>query len=162
MVGIFEHVYPNHIARSEAAFSRRSDAEPWRISGFYVNVVDRSEAPDPIAALKQGSTPAWAMIAAAVVNALFILASVWAVLFWRGIKRRWLWLLVTIVGFVGLSMNMSTGEWGVQPIFVQLFGASAMWSGSVFDAWVVTVSAPLGALAFWLTRHVAMLQAERE
>jgi hypothetical protein len=91
------------------------------------------------------------IVVAAIVVPLFMLAAFWAALLRPGLRGRWVWLLMVAIGFGALRANMSTGEWGFQLLSVQLFGAGANWSGSAFDAWIVTASLPLGALAFWFT-----------
>jgi hypothetical protein len=131
---------------------RSSDAEPWRVEGFHVNVVPKVDLAEPAALLARGSWQAWSFVGATMLCAYFALGTFWAALFWRGLKRRWLWLLVCAVGIVGVSLNLATGAFGVHLVFVQLFSASALWSGSAFDAWIVTASLPVGAIAFWLTR----------
>lgn len=66
-------------------------------------------------------------------------------------KRKWLWLLITLVGFGKFAMNWTTGQYEVQTLTVNLFSAGMFRAGPVAP-WVLTVSLPLGAILFWIKR----------
>ncbi len=150
--GVHEHLYPDYVAQSETILARTSDDSPWRVAGFHINVVPKADARSPLAALNEGQPVVVAAVVLAVLFALFSLAMFLRALFLQGLKRRWLWLIFIAVGFVAFSVNASTGAWQISPIYVLLFSASAIWSGSMLDAWVVTFAIPVGAIVF-LSRH---------
>jgi hypothetical protein len=145
-----EHDFGDRVGRSETVLVRDNAEAPWRIETFNIRVVDRSDVP-PGGVNIAGKAPSYvAIVAAAVFNPLFMLATFWAALLWKRVRPRWVWLIATVLGFVTFNLNAATGDIGINPLSVQLFGAAAMWSGSVFDAWIVGVSIPFGAIAFWL------------
>jgi len=72
------------------------------------------------------------------------------------LKRKWLWILFILVGFGKLVVNWTTGEWGIAPLSVQLFSASAM--APLYGPWTIAVSLPLGALVFLLYRRPRLEQ----
>lgn len=72
-------------------------------------------------------------------------------------RRKWLWIIFILVGFVQFSLNWSTGETAVRPLFFQLLGAGAM-SAGMYAPWILSISIPIGAVAFWFKRR-RLLQA---
>lgn len=65
-------------------------------------------------------------------------------------RRKVWWALFTLVGFVTLHFNWTTGQGDVQPISFQLFGASAF--ASPYGPWTLGVSIPVGAIWFLIRR----------
>ena len=65
-------------------------------------------------------------------------------------RRKVLWALFTLVGFVTWYFNWSTGGLEFRPISLQLFGASAF--ASPYGPWTLGVSIPVGAIWFLLRR----------
>lgn len=152
LTGVHEHVYRDHIARTQTVLHRSDPAQPWRIVGFNVNVATKADLSVNAFSLAGKSPGFIAFVAATVACPLFMLATFLTALFWRNLPRRWLWLIATVVGVGKFIMNGATGAIGFAPISIQLLGSGATWSGSAFDAWLFSVSLPLGAIAFWLTR----------
>ncbi len=148
--GVREYEYPGHVVRAETTLFRATGNDPWKVSGFNVNVLSRDELAgrtfDPV------SEPpgVQAVLAAAVIFPLFMLITFWAALFRRGLKARWLWLTAVALGVGTIYADTASDALSFLPISVQLFGAGATWSGSAFDGWVFSASTPFGAAAFWL------------
>jgi asparagine N-glycosylation enzyme membrane subunit Stt3 len=66
-------------------------------------------------------------------------------------RRKWLWILFILFGFGKLSINWTTGQWGVMVLAAQLFSASA--AAAYFGPWIVSVSLPVGAVLFLIKRR---------
>lgn len=162
LIGLAEHTFDDHVGQSETQLSRPNAQEPWRVAAFNINFVPKPEMPS--AALSfAGKPPGYlAIIAAVMVIPAFMLATFWAALFWKGLKLRWVWLLIVSLGFCTISLNTVTGAVGFAPISLLLFGASVTWTGSAFDPWVFSFAMPLGALAFWLTRLLSKAPASAD
>ncbi len=150
--GVHEYAFPDHVARVDTALARANAAAPWRVEDLHLDVASRAELAQNQFTLAGKPARFIAVVAATIANPLFILATFLTALFWKGARLRWFWLIATLVGVGTLSMDGATGALAFNPQSVQLFGASAVWSGSAFEPWVFGVSAPLGALLFWLTR----------
>jgi hypothetical protein len=73
-------------------------------------------------------------------------------------RRKWLWIIFILVGFVQFSLNWSTGGTEVKPLYFQLFGAGAV-SDGLYAPWILSISVPVGAIAFWFKRRRLLLQA---
>ena len=63
---------------------------------------------------------------------------------------RWPWLLFMLFGIGSLSINWTTGETQFSALTLRLFAASV--DQIRYGPWIVSVSFPLGALAFLLLR----------
>lgn len=152
LLGVREYEYPRHVVRAETALYRDTAEQPWSIEGFHVNVSTRQEL--LARALNFATEPpaVRSVIVASVVLPLFMLATFLAALFQPGLKPRWVWLLLIALGLGTISANTATDALTFVPVSLQLFGAGATWSGSVFDGWVFSAATPIGAVAYWLTR----------
>jgi len=63
--------------------------------------------------------------------------------------RRRLLALLALVSFGSVALNWTTGQWGVQPVNLLLFGGAVARPGLV-GPWVLTCGLPLGAcIALW-------------
>lgn len=75
-------------------------------------------------------------------------------------KRKWLWALLTLVGFTTLSFNWTQGSFSFQPLSFQLFSAS--WVKQAYGPVVMGVSLPLGAIWFMARRKALMATQANE
>ena len=65
--------------------------------------------------------------------------------------RKWPWIIAILLGVGRLSVDWASGQWGFQPLIVQLLGAGAV--AAPFGPWILSVSLPLGALVFLVRRE---------
>lgn len=75
-------------------------------------------------------------------------------------RRKWLWILFILFGVGKFSVNWTTGQWGVQLFALQLFSASSY--AELYGPWVISVSLPIGAVAFLLRRNSIRIRDEKE
>jgi hypothetical protein len=153
--GSFEYGYADHIMLAQSSLSRARDGEPWLVSGFHVNVFERSDLPPQGVSFEGKATGFYVFMAALLAIPVFILATLWAVLLWKRVRRRWLWGVAVTIGLGTFAVNATTGAWSFNFLSFLLFGAAATWSGSVLDSWVLSIALPLGAIAFWLVHLLA-------
>lgn len=92
----------------------------------------------------------YAIFAAAIAVVVFIIWTL-VVCARSTIRRKWLWVIFILLGIGTVKLNWSTGETRVQPISVQLLGASGSAAGP-YAPWTIGVSLPLGAIVFLLRR----------
>lgn len=75
-----------------------------------------------------------------------------AVLAWKSnIKRKWLWIIVTLVGIVQVNLNWTSGELDFRIIDVRIPVASAMKMGP-YAPWILSFELPMGAILFLVKR----------
>jgi hypothetical protein len=72
------------------------------------------------------------------------------------IRRKWLWIIFILLGFVQFRFDWSTGHFDVQPISFALFGAGAF-RPSAYAPWVLNFAIPVGAIIFFATRRRLLL-----
>jgi hypothetical protein len=94
----------------------------------------------------------WLFLALAVVIPLFIVATLVVCARTPIPRRKWLWLLFVALGLVQVSLNWSTGEWGISPVAVLLLGVGFHKAGPVAP-YVLTIALPIGAVVFLLRRR---------
>jgi|SRR3569832_162740 len=70
-------------------------------------------------------------------------------------RRKWLWVVFVAVGFVQLSLNWTTGAFGIHPISFLLLGVGIEYTWP-YAAVILKVAIPLGAIVF-LARRRALI-----
>lgn len=67
-------------------------------------------------------------------------------------RRKWLWVIGSLIGFCALSINWTTGEMRFNPLAGYLLGAAVNSSFPGIGPWIITVSLPIVAIIFWFKR----------
>jgi hypothetical protein len=75
-------------------------------------------------------------------------------------QKKWLWIIFVLLGFGAIQVNWTNGAYAFQLISVHLFGASATAAGPAAP-WILSASAPLGAIVFWLRRKSLIERANK-
>ena len=99
----------------------------------------------------------YVVLALAIVFPLLTLYALVACLRTRMSWRRWAWMLFIVFSFGSFTLNWTTGETQLSALAIGLFGASA--TGALYGPWMLSVSFPLGALAFLLRRKTVTAAA---
>ena len=128
------------------------------IVGFNVNPMTQSLESQNRFSLAGKSVLHYTILVAAMAAALLTLYSLLVCARTKPLKRKWLWVLFILVGFGKLAVNWTTGEWGIAPLSVQLFSASAF--APLYGPWRIAVSLPLGALVFLAYRRSRLARPE--
>ncbi len=87
--------------------------------------------------------------AAVVVLAVILTALVLCVRASMPLQHKWLWMLAIVCGVGRLTFNWTSGEHSWSFIYAQPLGVG-VFSASAYAPWLVSVSAPVGALWFVL------------
>jgi hypothetical protein len=99
------------------------------------------------------------VLAMAAVSAIFVLVTAYFCIRTPMPKRKWLWLLFVLVGIGSISVNWTTGQYWIQPLYVMLFLSPANSAGP-FAPWIISTSLPIGAIIFWFKRK-AIIQSSK-
>jgi hypothetical protein len=65
-------------------------------------------------------------------------------------KKKWIWLILILIGVFRLTVNWTTGEWAFTPLTVQ--APPVITACSLYGACMLQIMVPLGAIAFLLLR----------
>ena len=94
----------------------------------------------------------------AIANPLFILVVLGLCITTKTLKRKWLWAIFILIGFIGVTLDWSSGEITIQPLSFMVFGA-AMNGG---EGASLSLSVPLGAILFLVHRRRWRRQAVQD
>jgi hypothetical protein len=97
------------------------------------------------------STFQYAVLAYGFAAALFTLVVLVVAAKTKLRGRKWPWILFILFGVGKLTVNWTTGQWGIAPSYVQLFSLSA--DAAFPGPWMIAVSVPVGAIVFLLRRN---------
>ncbi|MFC0878850.1 hypothetical protein ACE01N_19800 [Saccharicrinis sp. FJH2] len=92
---------------------------------------------------------------------LFILISLIFVIKTKQLKRKWLWIIGVLLGFIKFSMNWTTGQVGFSLINISILGAGYSKSGNIAP-WILSFSLPIVAIIFWYKRYRDKKEAEAQ
>ena len=153
----FEYEFQDGWALANAIL-QRSDNE-LRVLGVGVYQTEASQKEINRFTLAQKSLIHYVVFTLAVVVPLFILVTLVVCIRTPIQRKKWLWAVFVLLGVGSLNLNWTTGEYAVQLMSFNLFGATAMASGP-YGPWVLSIGIPLGAIVFWVRREA--LTAKRE
>ncbi|MFL6621963.1 MAG: hypothetical protein ACJ8NR_05035 [Sulfurifustis sp.] len=122
-------------------------AEGFLVDGTYVH-----QRPEPLenlndVTLADKNVRHYALLAAAILVALFSLLMLIQCLRMPGLSWKWLWAFVIVTSVGRVTLNWTTGELSFDPLNALLFGASA-WRETAYAPVMLSVAMPLGALLF--------------
>jgi hypothetical protein len=95
------------------------------------------------------------VFAACIAVPIFILVALLVCIRSR-IRRKWLWIIFILLGFVHFRLDWTSGHVEVQPISFALFGASAFQPGP-YAPWIIGFAIPVGAIIFLVSRRRLLL-----
>lgn len=136
-----------------AAMLRRADtSQPWKVQGFHVRVLTPTEL-KVNAFTFEGKTPLhFGFLAATVLAPALMIAAIVKVVRRKGLRRKWLWIILALAGAATFQMNWTTGAVAVN-LTLQLIGAGVMTTAPGLTPWILTFTLPIGAIliliGFW-------------
>lgn len=94
----------------------------------------------------------YAVLGICILNPAFILVSLVVCARTKDLTRKWLWILIILVGVVKFSLNWTSGAYTYNILSIQLLGTGAT-TVSQYAPWLLHVSIPAGAIIFWIQRR---------
>jgi hypothetical protein len=94
----------------------------------------------------------WSFLIVSVLNPLLILWALVVCIKTKPLKRKWLWILFIIVGFIQTNLNWTTGAIKINPLSFTIFG-SGFSHPTEYSPWIFMISVPIGAIVFLLQRR---------
>ncbi|WP_267224509.1 hypothetical protein [Dyella silvae] len=150
----YEYQFSKGWALGNVHMNKQGDAA--LVDGIHVQRMTQSLEQTNAFALGSKGFAHWLMLTLTVLLPLFCLYAFVLCLRTPIAKRKWLWAVFTLLGVVTLHFNWTTGAFGLQLLYVQLFGAG--WSQLIYGPIMLGVSFPLGAVWF-LYRRKSLMQA---
>jgi len=75
------------------------------------------------------------------------------------VKKKWLWILISLIGFCGLSFNWTTGDINFQFFTIKILGIGFSKSG-VASPWFLSLTVPIGAIIYWIKKPGILFSQE--
>ncbi len=150
------YTYPDRVLDVQTAIQIPSSG-PYVLLGFHVQAASASVAANAAAssfAFSGKSLHQIVFFGVFVAVVILMIATVIGVIFTKGFKRKWLWVIIALCGAPVYTMNWTTGIW--EPSFVLgLIDAGITRGPSVLDPWIITFHVPIGAFItlFFLIRR---------
>jgi hypothetical protein len=117
----------------------------WYVEGVSVTPIDRPLEETTRFTLHGKSAVHYLWLALAIIAPVISIgAAVW-IATRRKMPRRGRWVLASLIGVGGFSLNWTTGETFVRIVHVQL-GAGGVMRAGLAAPWILTFSLPIGAL----------------
>lgn len=138
---------------------RESTGTPRVLMGMHITPLAQSLQEINAFNFKRAGAAHYLFLAAAILIPSFILVTLIVCIRTKLPRRKWFWVIFILVGVVQYSLNWTTGETMVKPLFLQLFGAGMISSG-VYAPWIISISFPLGAIVFWVKRRELIQAAQ--
>lgn len=147
----YELAYPGRTVLYTVTLKRPGPTTTWGVQSANLNRATDAELAKGRFTLTGRSPTQLLFLAATALSPLLMLTAIIAVFRAPGLKRKWLWVLLSLVGIGTATMNWTTGQAGFQPIMLTLIGSGVMKQGlSNFFPWMVKFTLPVGAvIAHW-------------
>lgn len=125
--------------------------------GYMVTGVNVLPIPRPLQAVNRFTFAGkgalhYAVLALAVLVALFVVATLVVCARTRIARRKWLWLVFIALGLGRVTLDWSNGHVSFDPVQIDLLGAGYV-QQSPYAPPFVFLGLPLGAMVFWVRRR---------
>jgi hypothetical protein len=143
----YELSYPGRTVLYRVTLKRPSATASWQVEAVNLNKATDAQLANGGFTLAGRSPAQLAFLAATILSPALMLIAIVTVIRAPGLKRKWLWVLVALVGVGSATMNWTTGQAGFQPLSVNLIGAGITKQDlSNFFPWILKFTPPLGAV----------------
>lgn len=147
----YELTYPGKTVLYQITLQRPTATAAWGVETVNLNRATDAELARSGFTLSGRSLAQLSFLAATILSPLLMLTAIILVVRATGLKRKWLWALLALVGIGSATMNWTTGEANFQPITAMIIGAGVVKQGaSNFFPWILKFTLPIGAvIALW-------------
>ena len=146
----YEYEYPKTWLVANVVLQRRG--ADLIVLGTHVNPATQSLKDTNQFNLRGKSALHYLVLALAICVPLFVVYSLALCFRTTFPKRKWLWVLFVGVGLVQVSINWTTGAFGIQPLSFLLLGAGFVRAGPYAPV-ILTFALPVGAVIFLYKRR---------
>jgi hypothetical protein len=144
----YELEYSNYWSLTEITLDKNDGG--YSIAGLYYFPLNNSFEELTTFKLNGKSLVHYLMLVISIFVPLFILY-VLLICIKTELKKKWLWIIFILLGFIKISFNWSLGIFDYQIISFQLFG-SGITKYHHYGSWILSTSIPIGAILFLFKR----------
>ena len=141
-----DYDFGDRVALVDTSMTRAAAGQGWVARGINVRVATRQELAAHAFTLQGKPASCYLALAALAASLGLMIAALVKVIRTRGLKRKWLWGILSFIGLFSFHVNWTNGAWLIQWITVQIIGLGVVRGASPFSDWIVTFTLPLGAL----------------
>ena len=142
-------------------FGVREQNDNLMITAFDGRILDDSLSKAHAFSLKDKVFLHYLFLFFAISIPIFILISLIFVIKTKQLKKKWLWIIGVLFGFIKFSINWTTGQVGFSLINISILGAGYSKSGNIAP-WMLSFSLPIVAIIFWYKRYWDKKEAEAQ
>lgn len=146
-----QYEYPSKWLLAQTVLEKRDDGSPL-VAGLHVYPLPDSLQNINRFTLNNKPLGNYVVLAIAVINPLLTVCAFVLCLRTPIRKRKWLWLIFVLIGFMQFTVNWTNGAFNINPISFELLGAGFTRASSYAPV-LLTVSLPIGALVFLVRRR---------
>lgn len=140
--------YELHSARgwTVANVATVDSAGGWFVEGLSVTPIDRPLEETTHFTLRDKTAVHYLWLVLTILALVISLATAVWIGSRRAMPRRWRWVLASLIGLGGFSLNWTTGETAIRLISLHLGSAGVVRAGEAAP-WILTFALPVGAIA---------------
>jgi hypothetical protein len=127
------------------------------VTDLYVNRLDGTVEQATSFSLRGKSAVHYLILLLAILSFAIIVAAIVLIARTRGLRRKWLWIVGSLLGIGQVAIDWNSGAISVQPFYLQLLGAFAIRPGAL-ATWQVGFGIPVVAILFLIRRARARRQ----
>lgn len=146
----FQYEYPNSWLAASVTLQRENNSQP-KIVGINVRSLEGDLEQLHKFELIGKSLAHYIILLGAIAIPAFIVFAFVLCIRTPISKRKWLWTIFILIGFVQVSLNWTTGTINLHPLSFQLLGAGFS-KASPYAPVVLLVAIPIGAIVFIIRR----------
>ncbi|MEO0509421.1 MAG: hypothetical protein AAF065_06150 [Verrucomicrobiota bacterium] len=143
---VFEYDFDGTYLLADITLEKKS--EGFLVARLHVNEIAESVVESSKFDFQEAGVFHFLFLGAVVILPIFTVTTLVVCIRTKGLKRKWLWCIFILIGFMSFKLNWSNGDWFWQPLSFQLLSSSATSAGA-YGPWVLGFSFPVGAVAFW-------------
>ena len=141
-----DYDFGDRVALVDTTMARAAAGQGWAARGINVRVATRQQLAAHAFTLQGKPLSCYLALAALAASLGLMVAALVKVIRTRGLKRKWLWGILSFIGLISFHLNWTSGVWLIQWVTIQIVGAGVVRGASPFSDWMVTFTFPLGAL----------------
>ena len=123
------------------------------VTSFYFQVTDKSLKEVYRFTLRGKQVKHYLILLLAIINPLISIFTLIVCIRTPKMKRKVLWCILILLGIMILKINWTTGELSLNPLYFSLLSAGV--TTSPYSPWIISISLPIGVIAFWIKRLIS-------